>query len=157
MSKTWNDMTTADPDIIITSIQDLTGTSLWDYIAEEGVTTHDPEAEIPTGLDIARNLPQQQNKKEITELCISFFDHMGEAMGHISAAMANLSSIAKCTDYKTFKTILQASAQPLVQLNISVKILDPLFRQAARKTWNQRRGTNPTKWKEHKVTKRAEE
>ena len=54
-------MTTADHDIVITSIQYPTGTSLQDYIAEEGVTTSGPEAEIPTGLDIARNLLQQQN------------------------------------------------------------------------------------------------
>ena len=110
MSKMWNDMMRADPDIIITSIQDPTGTSLQDYIDEEGVATSDPEAEIPKGLDIARNLPQQQNEKEITELSISLFNHMSEAMGHISAAMANLLAIAKCTDYKMLKTILQASA-----------------------------------------------
>ena len=102
ISKTWNDMVRADPKIVITSIQDLTGTSLWDYIAEEGVTTSDPEAEIPTCLDITRNLPQQQNEKEIMELCISLFDHMSEAMGHISTAMVNLSAIAKCTDFRTF-------------------------------------------------------
>ena len=93
--RTWNDMMTADPDIIITSILDPTGTSLWDYIAE-GVKTSDPEADIPTGLDVARSLPQQQNEKENNELCISLFDHMSEATGHISAAMANLSSIVKC-------------------------------------------------------------
>ena len=127
MTKTWNDMTTADADIIITSILHPKGTSLWDYIVEEGVTTSDPEADIPTGLEVTRSLQQQQNEKEIMELYISFFDHMSEAMGHISAAMASLSSITKCTNHKTFKMILQASGQPLVQLNIPVKILDPVL------------------------------
>ena len=87
---TWNDMVTADPEIVITSIPDLTGTTVRDYIAEEGVTTSDPEAERPTGLDISQMLPQQQNEKEITELCVSLFDQMSKAMGHILAAMANL-------------------------------------------------------------------
>ena len=109
ISNTWNDMVTADPEIVIASIQDPTGTSLQDYITEKGVTTSDPEAEIPTVSDITRELPQQQNEKEITELCVSLFDHMSEATGHISAAMANLSTIAKCTDYRTFQTILQVS------------------------------------------------
>ena len=39
--------------------------------------------------------------------------------------MANLSALAKLVDAETFKTILRASAHPLVQLNIDEGMLDP--------------------------------
>ena len=61
------------------------------------------------------------------EHCIMLFDHLSEATSHISAAMVNLSSLAKITDHETFKMILQASAQPLVQLNIPANMLNPVM------------------------------
>ena len=44
------------------------------------------------------------------EHCVSLFNHLSEATGHISAAMANLAALAKVADQETFRIILRASA-----------------------------------------------
>ena len=44
---------------------------------------------------------------------------------HMSMAAANVSSLGKITDPATFKMILRASIQPMVQLSIPDRFLDP--------------------------------
>ena len=127
MAKTWTDMSGANTNIILASICKPTCITLCDSLEAEGVKASDPEADIPTGLEVARGLPQKQNEKVVSEHCITLFNHLSEATGHISPAMVNLSSLAKITDHETFKMILQASAQPLVQLNIPVNMLNSIM------------------------------
>ena len=50
---------------------------------------------------------------------------LSAATGHLSSAYAKLSSLAKICDKETFRTILAASARPLVQVNIPGKFLNP--------------------------------
>ena len=61
-------------------------------------------------LEVARGLPEQCNERDVTEHCITLFDHLSETTGHISAVMANLASLSKITDHETFKIILPANA-----------------------------------------------
>ena len=54
---------------------------------------------------------------------ISLFNHLSEAHAHMLTVVANLSSLDKITDPSTFKTILCASIQPMVQLPIPERFL----------------------------------
>ena len=124
MAKTWADMSAADANIVITSIHEPSCLTLHDSLETEGVRVSNPEEDILTGLEVTRGLPHQHNEKTVTEHCIILFDHLSEATSHISAAMVNLSSLAKITDHEAFKIILQASTRTLVQLNIPANMLN---------------------------------
>ena len=95
-------MLTADTNIVLASIYEPLCIMLHDSL-EAGVRASNPEVDIPTGLKVARGLPQQQNEKTVMEHCIMLFNHLSEATGHISAAMVNLSSLAKITDHENSK------------------------------------------------------
>ena len=91
---------------------------------QDPVTTSDPDEDIPTGEDVLKTIPEAQ-KQKVKEDCINLFESLSVATHHISIAMANLASLPKNTDPETFRIILKASAQPLVQINLSDVILDP--------------------------------
>ena len=59
-------------------------------------------------------------------MIVSIFDHMSEALVHLSTAAMHFSSLAKITDRETFHTILNAAVRPLVQLNVPEKFLNPV-------------------------------
>ena len=121
---TWTDMISTQVDIMILTIKDTSCTLLRESLDQEPMTTSDPDDDSPTGEDIIRMLPQAQSQ-EVREEYINLFENLSTATHHISVAMANLSALAKKVDTQTFRIILRASAQPLVQININEETLDP--------------------------------
>ena len=59
-------------------------------------------------------------------MIVSIFNHMSEALMHLSTAAVHFSSLAKITNRETFHTILNAAVRPLVQLNVPEKFLNPV-------------------------------
>ena len=117
-------MAGARVDITVLTIKDPVCTLLRESIDQDPVTTSDPDEDIPMGEDVLKTIPEAQ-KQTVKEDCINLFESLSTATHHISIAMANLASLAKNTDPKMFRIILKASAQPLVQINLSDEILDP--------------------------------
>lgn len=70
----------------------------------------DPDEDIPSGRKVLSRLPQCQVQPVVKEYYITLFDNLSAATGYMSSVMANLSSLAKLTDPKTFRIILEASA-----------------------------------------------
>ena len=54
------------------------------------------------------------------------FNHLLEAHAHMSSFMANLSSLAKIADPKTFDMVMKAVARPMIQVNVPECYLSPV-------------------------------
>ena len=74
--------------------------------------------DVPEGWTFLRQLPKKVWKMEVWELIVSCFDHLSEVHTHMSLFMANISSLAKITDPKTFDMVMKAAARPMIQVNI---------------------------------------
>ena len=46
------------------------------------------------------------------------FDHLSEVHAHMSSFTANISSLAKIANLKTFNMVMKAAARPIIQVNI---------------------------------------
>ena len=46
------------------------------------------------------------------------FNHLSEVHTHMSSFVANMSSLAKITDPKTFDMVMKAAARPMIQINV---------------------------------------
>ena len=121
---TWTDMMSTRVDVTILTIKDPSCTLLRESIDQEPVTTSDPNDETPMSKNMMKMLPQVQSQA-MKEECINLFEYLSMATHHISIAMANLAVLAKKVDPETFRIILKASAQPLVQINLNEETLDP--------------------------------
>ena len=70
---------------------------------------------------------------------MSIFDHTSEALAHLSTTAVHFSSLAKITDRDTLHLVMNAAIQPLVQLNLPEKILNPVANAVPLTTKEQRR------------------
>ena len=118
-------MKEANTDTVLQCFNDPTCASMRESLGPEENET-DPEEDIPTGVETAKQVPKEKMKPAILEHCITLFDNVSAATGYMSAVCANLSSIAKIADEATFRKNLAVSVWPLVQLNILPGILSPL-------------------------------
>ena len=57
---------------------------------------------------------------------MSCFDHLSEVHAHMSSFMANISSLAKITNPKTFDMVMKASARLMIQVNVPEHYLSPV-------------------------------
>ena len=78
------------------------------------------------GWTFLRQLPKKVWKTEVQELIVTCFDHLSEAHTHMSSFAANISSLAKITNPKTFKMVMKAVARPMIQVNIPEHYLSPV-------------------------------
>ena len=85
-----------------------------------------PDEEPPSGKDFVRKLPEKRQKQEELELIIRIFDSTCEAHSHLAMVTANLSSLAKVTDWETLKLIMKSAVWPLIQMNVPEGFLDPV-------------------------------
>ena len=53
------------------------------------------------------------------------FNHLSEAHAHMSSFAANMSSLAKITNPKTFDMVMKVAAQPMIQINVLEHYLSP--------------------------------
>ena len=85
----------------------------------------EPVTDVPEGWTFLRQLPKKVWKTEVWELIVSCFDHLSEAHTHMSSFAANISSLAKITNPKTFDMVMKAVARPMIQVNIPEHYLSP--------------------------------
>ena len=74
--------------------------------------------DIPEGWTFLRQLPKKVQKTEVWELIMSCFDHLSEVHAHMSSFAANISSLAKIANPKTFDMVMKAAARLMIQVNI---------------------------------------
>ena len=55
---------------------------------------------------------------EVRELIVMCFDHLLEVHAHMSSFAANMSSLAKICDPKTFDMVMKVAARPMIQINV---------------------------------------
>ena len=99
---------------------------LCQHLTTEGVDVMEPATEIPEGWTFIRQLPEKVQKTEVWELIVMCFDHLSEAHTHMSSFVANMSSLAKICDPKTFDMVMKAAARPMIQINILEHYLSPV-------------------------------
>ena len=111
-------MAEADMDVVLKSIHDPSCVYLCQHLTTEGVNMAELVTDVPEGWTFLRQLPEKVQKMEVQELIMTCFDHLSEVHTHMSSFVANISSLAKITDPKTFDMVMNASAQPMIQINI---------------------------------------
>ena len=74
--------------------------------------------DVPEGWTFLRQLPEKVWKMEVQELIVSCFDHLSEVHAHMSSFVANISSLAKIADPKTFDIVMKAAARLMIQVNV---------------------------------------
>lgn len=117
---------TTETDIVMKIIHRPLCVTLWETLEINTVRAVDPDEDVPSGHEVLSRLPECQIQRVVTKHCIMLIDNLSVVTGYISAAMANLSSLAKLMDPRTFRIILEASAQLLVQFNILENMLNPV-------------------------------
>ena len=86
----------------------------------------EPATDVPEGWTFLRQLPEKVWKTEVWELIMSCFDHLSEVHTHMSSFAANISSLAKITNPKTFDMVMKAAARLMIQVNIPERYLSPV-------------------------------
>ena len=126
IAKDWHSMTDADPEVVIQSIYNPACIYLCQHITKGGIDIVVPDEEPPSGKDFVRKLPEKRQKQEELELIIRIFDSTCEAHLHLAMVTANLSSLAKVTDWETLKLIMKSTVWPVIQINVPEGFLDPI-------------------------------
>ena len=91
---------------------------LHQHLTTEGVDVMEPTMEVPEGWTFIRQLPEKVQKTEVWELIVTCFDHLSEVHAHMSSFVANMSSLAKIANPKTFNMVMKAAARSMIQINI---------------------------------------
>ena len=126
MVKHWWQMAEADVDVVLQSIHNSNCVYLWQHLTTEGVNVAELVTDIPEGWTFLRQLPEKVWKTEVRELIVTCFNHLSEAHAHMLSFTANISSLAKITDPKTFDMVMKAAARPMIQVNIPEHYLSPV-------------------------------
>ena len=118
MVKHWQQMAEADVEVVLKSTHDPSCVYLHQHLTTEGVNVTEPATEVPEGQTFLRQLPKKVWKMEVWELIVTCFNHLSEVHAHMLSFAANMSSLAKITDPKTFDMVMKAAVQPMIQINI---------------------------------------
>ena len=110
MVKHWQQMVEADMDVVLKSIHDPSCIYLCQHLTTEGVDVTEPVTEVPEGWTFLRQLPKKVWKTEVRELIMMCFDHLSEVHTHMSLFVANMSSLAKIANPKTFDIVMKVAA-----------------------------------------------
>ena len=119
-------MAKADVDLVLKSIHDPSCVYLHQHLTTEGVDVAELVTDVPEGWTFLRQLPKKVWKTEVQELIMMCFDHLSEVHTHMSSFMANISSLAKIADPKTFNMVMKVAAQPMIQINVLECYLSPV-------------------------------
>ena len=82
--------------------------------------------EVPEGWTFLRQLPKKVWKMEVWEIIVTCFNNLSEVHAHMSLFVANMSSLAKIANPKTFDMVMKAAAQLMIQINIPECYLSPV-------------------------------
>ena len=119
-------MAEANVEVVLRSIHDPSCIYLCQHLTTEGVNVTEPATEVPEGWTFLRQLPEKVQKTEVWELIVMCFDHLSEVHAHMSSFVANMSSLAKIANPKTFDMVMKAAAQLMIQINIPEHYLSPV-------------------------------
>ena len=123
MASQFEQMRTADPDVVLHTIKDNRCLAVKRSLEEDTLQATDPEDDIPLGQQIIGLIMQEKKlMRPAINTIITLFDHTSEALAHLSSTAANISSLAKIVDSDTLKLIMR----PLVQMMIPERFLDPI-------------------------------
>ena len=100
------------------SIHDPSCIYLHQHLTTEGIDVMEPVMEVPVGWTFTRQLPKKVWKTEVWELIVMCFNHLLEAHAHMSSFVANMSSLAKIANPKTFDMVMKAAARLMIWINI---------------------------------------
>ena len=131
-------MSEADVEVVMKSIHDPSCVYLCQHLTTEGVDVTEPATEIPEGCTFIRQLPEKVRKTEVQEMIVMCFDHLSEVHTHMSLFAANMSSLAKISNPKTFDMVLKAAARPMIQMNILERYLSLVQGLSQKKTTEER-------------------
>ena len=124
MVKHWWQMAEADVDVVLWSIHDsncvylsaaphplkvLMWWSWWQMSLRGGLSWG--------------SCPKKEKKTKVWERIVTCFNHLSEVHAHMSSFVANISSLAKITNPKTFDMVMKAAARPMIQVNIPERYL----------------------------------
>ena len=126
IAKDWYSMTSTNPEVVIRSIYDPACVYLCQHITKGGIDIMIPDEELPSGKVFVMKLPEKRWKQEELELIIGIFNSACEAHSHHAAFTANLSSLAKVTDWETLKLVMKSAIQPLIQMNVPEGFVNPI-------------------------------
>ena len=126
MVKHWWQMAEADMEVVLKSIHDPSCVYLHQHLTTGGINVTEPVTEVPEGWTFLRQLPKKVQNTEVWELIMTCFDHLSEVHAHMSSFVANMSSLAKIADPKTFNMVMKVAAQPMIQINILEHYLSPV-------------------------------
>ena len=126
MVKHWWQMVEANVDAVLKSIHDPSYIYLCQHLTTKGVNVMEPVTEVPEGWTFLRQLPEKVWKTEVWELIVMCFNHLLEVHAHMSSFAANMSSLAKITDPKTFDMVMKAAPRPMIQINVLECYLSPV-------------------------------
>ena len=110
MVKHWWQMAEANVDAVLKSIYDPSCVYLCQHLTTKGVNMTEPATEVPEGWTFLRQLPKKVQKMEVWELIMMCFDHLSEVHAHMSSFVANMSSLAKIANPKTFDMVMKVAA-----------------------------------------------
>ena len=120
------------------SIHDPSCVYLCQHLTMEGIDMMEPAMEVLEGWTFIRQLPKKVCKTEVQELIVMCFDHLSEVHTHMSLFVANMSSLAKIADLKTFDMVMKAAARPMIQINIPEHYLSLVQDPSPKTTTEQR-------------------
>ena len=126
MVQHWWQMAEADVEAVMKSIHDPSCVYLCQHLTTEGVDVMEPATEVPEGWTFLRQLPEKVWKMEVWELIVMCFNHLSEAHAHMSSFAANMSSLAKIANPKTFDMVMKVAAWPMIQINVPECYLNPV-------------------------------
>ena len=131
-------------DVVLKYIHDPSCIYLHQHLTTEGVNMTELVTDVPEGWTFLRPLPKKVQKMEVRELIMMCFDHLSEVHTHMSSFAANMSSLAKIADPKTFDMVMKAAVQLMIQINIPEHYLslvqDPPLKMTAeeRLSWQEK-------------------
>ena len=105
-------MAEADVGVMMKSIHDPSCIYLHQHLTTEGIDITELATEVPEGWTFIRQLPEKVQKTEVWELIVTCFNHLSEVHAHMSSFVANMSSLAKIANPKTFDMVMKAAARP---------------------------------------------
>ena len=110
MVKHWWQMAEANMEVVLKSIHNSSYVYLCQHLTTKGVDVMELVTEVPEGWTFLRQLPEKVWKTEVWELIVMCFDHLSEVHAHMLLFAANMSSLAKIANPKTFDMVMKAVA-----------------------------------------------
>ena len=140
-------MAEADVEVVMRSIRNPSCIYIHQHLITEGIDVMELVTEVPEGWTFIRQLPEKVQNTEVQELIVMCFNHLSEAHAHMSSFAANMSSLTKIANPKTFDMVMKAAARLMIQTNIPEcymsLVQDPPLKTTTEETVLAGKGSTP--------------